>query len=281
MAMRTLLAAVLCGALAAPGLAQAAQLRAVQDADWCNDEYSDNQRERTCTVYEGTWAPAGPIAVDARPNGGIQVQGWNRNEVRLRAKVVTMADDEAEAQRLASEVQIQTDGTIRAQGPARAEGRHRSWWVSYRLDVPENATLSLESTNGGIHLQNLSGDLSFTTTNGGLHLKDLGGKVNGRTTNGGVHVALTGSQWQGEGLDVTTTNGGVHISVPNGYNAHLEVGTTNGRVHANVPGVHVADEEDSRGRRRHRARTISTELGRGGAPIRVRTTNGGVHLNQD
>jgi hypothetical protein len=280
MAIRTLLAAALCGALAGPVLAQTAPLRPVQDADWCNDEYSSEDRSRTCTVYEGTWAAAGPISVDARPNGGIQVQGWDRNEVRLRAKIVTQADEEGEAQRLASEVKVLTDGTIRAQGPSRTDGARRSWWVSYRLDVPENATLSLESTNGGIHLVNLSGDVRFTTTNGGLHLKDLGGKVNGRTTNGGVHVELAGSQWQGEGLDLSTTNGGVHLSLPSGYNAHLEVGTTNGRVHANVPGLQIEDEDDSRGRRR-RARNVSADLGRGGPPIRIRTTNGGVHLNQD
>jgi hypothetical protein len=277
---RTLPLLALAVGLSGPSLAQSPALRAVPDEGWCNDEYSEHDQSRTCTVYEGTWAGGAPVAVDARPNGGIQVQGWDRNEVRLRAKIMTQADEEGEAQRLASEVRVLTDGTIRAQGPSRADGSRRSWWVSYRLDVPENATLSLESTNGGIHLVNLSGDVKFTTTNGGLHLKDLGGKVNGRTTNGGVHVELAGSQWQGEGHDLATTNGGIHLSLPSGYTAHLDVGTTNGRVHANVPGLQIEEEDDSRGRRR-RARNVSAELGRGGPPIRIRTTNGGVHLKQD
>jgi hypothetical protein len=291
MSLRTWPALALSLCLAAPALAQNAQLRAVTDEDWCNDEYGEHNNFRTCTVYEGSWAAAGPISVDARPNGGIHVQGWDRNEVRLRAKVVTMADDEAEARQIASQVRIQTGGAIRAEGPTRNEGRsHRGWWVSYRLDVPRNAALSLESTNGGIHLARLDGDVSFTTTNGGLHLENMNGNVRGRTTNGGVHLQLAGNEWRGEGLDLVTTNGGVHVQVPRSYNARLEVATTNGRVHGDVAGSRSDDEDDEdegeddsrvrRGRHDRRKKSLNVQLGSGGRLLRIRTTNGGVHVNQ-
>jgi len=90
--------------------------------------------------------------------------------------------------------------------------------------------------------------------------------MHGRTTNGGVKVALTGSQWDGEGLDVTTTNGGVVLEVPSDYNAHLETGTVNGGVRMDFP-VRVQGRLD---------RELSTDLGSGGPTIRARTTNGGV-----
>ena len=287
---RTLPLLALAVGLSGPSLAQSPQLRSVPDDGWCNDEYSEHDQSRICTVYEGTWAGGAPVAVDARPNGGIQVHGWNRNEVRLRAKVVAMADDEAEARQIASQVRVETGPTIRAEGPSRMEGRHRSWWVSYRLDVPRNATLNLESTNGGIHLEGLDGDMTFTTTNGGLHLKDLGGRVNGRTTNGGVHVELSGTEWRGEGLDLVTTNGGIHLSLPRSYNARLEVGTTNGRVHSGISGVGSDDDNDNddeddpgfrRGRDSRRQKNVSVTLGSGGRLLRLRTTNGGVHIGQD
>ncbi|HET8646314.1 MAG TPA: DUF4097 family beta strand repeat-containing protein, partial [Vicinamibacteria bacterium] len=192
----------------------------------------------------------------------------------------------AEARSLVSQVRIQTGATIRAEGPARTDGRKRSWWVSYRLDVPQNSSLALESTNGGIHLAGVEGDIQFTTTNGGLHLKDVGGRVSGRTTNGGVHLDLDGSEWRGEGLELVTTNGGVHVNVPRGYNARLEVGTTNGRVHGAVAGASAEEEEDeddaeARRKRRHRGRkNLNVVLGSGGRLLRIRTTNGGVHVNE-
>jgi hypothetical protein len=289
MFQRTLPALGLALSLAAPALAQNAELKAIPDREWCNKEHSgDYDGSRTCTVYEATWAGGGSISVDGRPNGGIEVRGWDRNEVRLRAKVVTRAENDAEARQLASEVRVLTGPTIHAEGPRGERTRERSWHVSYKLDVPHDAALTLESLNGGIHLERLDGNVTFTTTNGGLHLKDMGGNVKGRTTNGGVHVELTGSEWRGEGLDLVTTNGGVHVQVPSGYNAQLDVGTTNGRVHSKVshrPAIDddedEAEDDDSRARRHDRRRNLSLTLGSGGRPLRIRTTNGGVHVGQD
>jgi hypothetical protein len=282
MALRTLAALFIAGGLAAPALAQSPQLRPAQDDSWCNkDDSGWGRGSRTCAVFEASWAAGGPISVDASPNGGIKVSGWDRNEIRLRAKLVTQADDDGAARELASGVQIHAGAKIYAEGPE--SGRNRSWSVSYQLQVPEGAALSLRSLNGGIHLEDVSGDLNFTTTNGGLHLKNVGGKVAGRTTNGGLHVELTGTEWRGEGLDLVTTNGGIHVEVPRGYNAHLDLATTNGAVHA--PGMKTSgsdDEEDgedgSSYRRHRRRRTVNVDLGSGGRLLRLRTTNGGVHV---
>jgi hypothetical protein len=84
--------------------------------------------------------------------------------------------------------------------------------------------------------------------------------------NGGVTVELDGERWEGSGLDVQTTNGGVHLSLPSRYNARLETGTVNGGLQFDFP-VTV------QGRL---SRRLTTDLGSGGALIRVVTTNGGV-----
>ena len=291
MFLRTLPALGLTLSLAAPVLAQNAELRAVPDREWCNHEHSgDYSGSKTCNVYEATWPAGGSISVDGRPNGGIEVHGWDRNEVRLRAKVVTQAESEAEARALASEIRVVTGPTIHAEGPRGERGRDRSWYVGYKLDVPHDAALTLESLNGGIHLEDLDGNVTFNTTNGGLHLKDMAGNVRGRTTNGGVHVELTGSEWRGEGLDLVTTNGGVHLQIPRSYNARLEVGTTNGRVHSALGNGSSDDDQDedaddddpgARRGRHDRRRNLSLTLGNGGKLLRIRTTNGGVHVGQD
>ena len=116
----------------------------------------------------------------------------------------------------------------------------------------------------------VSGRIQFTTTNGGVHLSDLAGSVQGRTTNGGIHIELSGSEWDGDALDVVTQNGGVELEVPAGYNARLETGTVNGGMQLDFP-VTVQGRI---------GRSISTDLGRGGATIRVRTTNGGVTVSR-
>lgn len=256
--MKTAAAALLVAAVALPAAA----------GDWCTEDRSWNRdRERHCEVRELKLEPTrGPLAVDSSPNGGIQVEAWAGPGLSLEAKVVAEAEDAAAARALAAEVEVLTQGPIRAEGPPNKRGQ--SWHVSFRLKVPARTDLDLRSTNGGLHVSGVEGRMTLQTTNGGLHLEDVAGAVEGRTTNGGIHVKATGTAWNGEGLDLETTNGGVHLTLPAGYNARLETGTVNGGLDVDLP---LKVDGIRKGQ-------IRADLGKGGAPIRVQTTNGGVHV---
>jgi hypothetical protein len=251
-------------ALAASAGSVAAQQPLAEDQDWCRDRDRDRDHDRYCEVREFTLGAMDRIVVDAEPNGGITVEGWDRNEIRVLARVSGQADGMDAARALVREVEVLTGGTISSDGP-RSE-RHEWWSVSFRIFAPRNSDLSLETTNGGIRINDVAGDIEFHTTNGGVHLTGVAGDVRGRTTNGGLHVDLTGSEWQGSGLDVRTTNGGVKLTIPDGYNARLETGTTNGGMRFDFP-VTVQGRIDRR---------LSVDLGGGGKLIRAFTTNGGV-----
>ena len=235
------------------------------DSDRWND---DNYRH--CEVREER-LPAGPLAVDAGQNGGIRVEGWDGNDILVRAVIQASARDEAQAKQLAGQVQVRTgSGRVSATGPDRG---NREWWsVSYRISVPHRTDLDLNANNGGITIANVTGAITFDTTNGGVRLADLSGNVTGRTRNGGVTVMLGGTQWDGEGLDVETSNGGVTLSIPTPYNAQLETRTVNGGFRFDYPLTLQGELSPRRG--------ISTTLGSGGAPVRVRTTNGGLRLQR-
>lgn len=104
-----------------------ASVAGAAESDWCRIDGNWNDRqERFCEVREHTLGAAGRLSVDARPNGGIEVIGWDRNEIRLEAKVIAQADSESEARQIVSQVSIDTSSTIRADEP-RSSGR-RSWW---------------------------------------------------------------------------------------------------------------------------------------------------------
>jgi DUF4097 and DUF4098 domain-containing protein YvlB len=157
-------------------------------------------------------------------------------------------------------------GRVSATGP---DAGRREWWsVSYRINVPRKNDLDLSASNGGITITGVTGNLRFDTTNGGVKLTDVGGLVRGNTRNGGLNVQLSGTRWEGDGLDVETSNGGVTVAIPDGYNAEFETRTVNGGLRIDFP-ITVQGELTSR-------RGITTTLGSGGPPVRVRTTNGGV-----
>jgi hypothetical protein len=234
-----------------------------------DDDHGDRWGARFCTVEEQRIRPGGTIRVNAGPNGGVSVVGWDRNEIEVRSKITARGRTDERAEDLGRAVRLVIEGTeISADGPRT---RDREWWsVSFELRVPRNSDLWIRSTNGGIDIAEVQGEMDLSTTNGGLSLSGLAGDIRAETTNGGVDVELVGRRWQGAGLDVRTTNGGIDLRIPDRYSADLETGTTNGGIDFDFP-IQV------RGRLTKR---ITTTLGDGGPPIRVVTTNGGVSVRR-
>jgi len=239
-------------------------------ADWCREADRGNRYVTSCDVREQTLSRVTLLDVDPGGNGGIHVRGTSASTTRIRFRVVANAPDERDARELVGAVRVSTDGgRIRASGPDLRDGR---WWnVEVEIETPRDTPLALSTRNGGIALDGVSGRTRFETSNGGVSLVDVSGDVQGRTENGGVRVILDGSRWEGEGLNVETTNGGVHMELPSGYNAELHTETTNGGINIDFPIT-------LRGRLSDVRRRIDTTIGGGGAPLRVRTVNGGVRI---
>lgn len=250
--------------LAAPALAQDSRFG-------CDDERRSDSGRRHCEIREYTVPATGAmLTIDATPNGGIAVRGGSRSDVLVRAKVVANAETDAEARQIAAAVQVRASADrVDAQGPSSLP-RRQGWQVSYEVLVPTQTYLSLRSANGGLAISDVEGEIDFRTVNGGVSLRNLAGQVRGRTTNGGVNVVLDGATWVGPGLDVETQNGGVSLAVPDGYSARLEARTVNGGMRVDFP-MTVQGRID---------RSVEGDLGSGGPPVRVRTTNGGVKVTR-
>lgn len=262
-------AAMLMPSLFAALPAPAAQVATViDDGDWCEDVREWSSGESYCEVRELTLS-GNSLDLDAGGNGGIEVRAWDGAGIRVRVRVSGQARTQERARAIAGEVRVEASGSaVRAEGPDTSD---REWWSSsFRIDVPRQTNLDLETRNGGIDIEGVRGILRFDTTNGGITLDDVGGDVRGTTTNGGVNLRLRGETWEGEGLDVSTTNGGVRVIVPDGYDAMLDLSTTNGGFDVDFP----TTLRDTRGR------SLSLELGDGGPRLRIETTNGGVKVQR-
>ena len=242
--------------------------------EWCDDGNRRGNRgaDRFCEVREFTLAERDMVNIDGGSNGGIEIVGWDRNEILVRAKVQAWSDRE-DPEDIVSDIEIITGGReIRADGPRRRNRRRNGGWsVSFEVMVPYQSNLSLEARNGGISITDVHGNMDFRTANGGIALEGVSGDVRGSTTNGGIRIELEGEEWEGRGLDVQSTNGGVTLYLPADYRADLETGTTNGGFRIDFPIVVQG---------RINRRRIRTELNGGGALIRVVTTNGGVTVRR-
>jgi DUF4097 and DUF4098 domain-containing protein YvlB len=262
-----LVTAIAALSLVAAGSAQT-QTR-TRTAGGCADHHSgSSDRASFCEERDDTIGGANPITVDTK-NGGISVRGWDRGDVHVHARIQTQGATDADARRIASAVHVETmGGQVKAEGPQTGDGE--GWSVSFDLDVPRSAMLTLNSTNGGISITDFRGSASFSTRNGGVTLTGVNGELKGSTTNGGVTIDLSGDHWDGAGLDVSTRNGGIKMSLPKNYSAELETGTSHGRINVDFP-ITVSGRIESH---------LATTLGSGGPKLKAMTTNGGVVIRE-
>jgi hypothetical protein len=266
-----LLAVAALAALWAPALSHAQDWKVIDDDEWC-----DGKPSYKCEVREVTLPAWDDVRVRA-VNGGIKVAVWDRDEIRVRARV-KVKGSKSSARETLDRIEIQADeDEIRATGPKRKSklfglfGGSRDWSVSYRLMVPRDANVDLKTVNGGIAVTGVGGQVEFSSVNGGVVVSDVGNDVVGGTTNGGVKISLVPSGWNGHEIDVHTTNGGIKIALPREFSARVDVATTNGGIDVDHP---VTIERHSRNR-------LRGTIGDGGdCVVRARTTNGGVSLRR-
>ncbi len=252
-----------CLALLA-GLPAAVTAQSADDRTWmerCAEGGDD--RARFCDVRVERVAARGALTVDPGRNGGAVVIGSDRSDIEVHARIQASASSEERARELARAVTIDTNGTLSADGPDT--GRREHWTVSFVVYVPRQLDVTATTHNGPVAAHGITGRIRLESRNGPVTLANVAGDVRAITYNGPLHVELTGSRWQGAGLDAETRNGPVTLEVPDGYNAQLETGTINGPMSSDVPLM-----VRSIGRRSH----LDATLGAGGTKLRVVTRNG-------
>jgi hypothetical protein len=267
--MNRYLAALAVVILAAPVTRLRAQESNDEWLDDCQHHWGDwGSRERYCEIRELGMKPSkGPLTVEPGMNGGVEIEGWNRDSIAITARIQVNARTREDAEALARDLKIEaSNGVVRVTGGRGPFGRHQGWGVVFVMKVPRKTDLTLSTQNGPLSVTDVTGAMDLQTENGPLTLSGVGGDVHASAQNGPLTVELLGTKWEGAGLDARTQNGPADLSLPDNYNAKIEFGTVNGPMDVGFPMTVTIS-----GRVKDR---ISTTLGSGGPPIRVVTTNG-------
>lgn len=266
--------------LAAGALAQtaAAQRSGQEWVENCrSNRWNNGNRATHCELRETRIPARGSLRVDGAQNGGVSVRMHEGRDVVVQARVQSWGRSDEAAREMAGRVRVNTDGTIRATGPEQSGGRNGGWAVNYEILVPARTNLNVETHNGPISVERVSGDMDLRAVNGPVTLRELAGDVRARAQNGPINVTLAGRRWNGEGLDAETVNGPVSVTLPRGYAARLESSTVHGPI--NAPGnLRPARRE---GRRWGPGGSINTDLNGGGPTLRLVTTNGPVNIREN
>ncbi len=229
-------------------------------------------REQACEVRKYTLPLVGSQVRVQGENGALEIYGEDRRDVYLEARVTAHGSIPEEAQKTLHQVEVLTHGTIEAKGPNSMGWHGRGWSVSFALRVPHQlAAGNFQTSNGSVAVTDVEGKLDVGSTNGALTLRFVAGDIHAGTTNGSINITLSGNRLRGGGIDAHTTNGGIHVKASPNLSAHLIAETTNGGIHVGYP--NAAGE--------HSGNSLDTNIGGGGATLKLQTTNGGIHVDPD
>lgn len=250
-------------------------------------------------------SPAGRSIKIYNANGKTRVLGEDRDDIEIRVHKSVRADCEDLAAKLLDSIRVQNSATtdvleIEVQIPRKCS-RHAVAHIE--LLVPRDTKVALTSTNGKICLEGLeravrarssngsvminevNGDIDVTTANAKVKCKHTHGRLRARSSNGKIEV----DSHQGS-LDASTSNGVIRASIDKLDEVGISLTTSNGRIVLDLPeepdadidirveNGHIRNDLEMLDQRRDPDGRVRGRIGKGGTPIRLRTSNGTVSL---
>ena len=231
-------------------------------------------------------AEASTLRIVAESNGGLQVQGWEKNDYSVT--LCKGADPAGDAQDLLSRIHLTfQNGEVGVSGPSS-----RDRWSAYLLlKAPKDASIdlqvkngpvglyqvdgkaSVQAQNGPVTVRDCTGDLNLSAINGPVTLEGNSGKLRVDAQNGPVTVSLDGTSWAGSGIEAHAKNGPLTLRIPEGYQSGVLVesdGHSPFRCHASACSeARKTWDEDSK----------SIQFGSGPTMIHLSTMNGPISVN--
>ena len=224
------------------------------------------------------------MTFEVKPGARISVENIN-GDIRVTGggeRVKVLAHKKAEEQEDLDKLKVVVDASenyvrIVTRHP-KQESRWFNWGdgdsgsVSYELTVPADVVLdAIETVNGDVRIEKISGTVKAGTVNGGLEITNLVGDVHLETVNGSIEAEfdkLDGDQR----VDAETVNGKIVLRVPASSSARVTAETVNGSIDADDFGL-----EPEKG---FVGRDLSGDIGQGDARISLDTVNGSIRLNK-
>lgn len=196
-------------------------------------------------------------------NGSVDVRGWDRNSVEIRA--VKSARNPEDLQRVSIDVTATAGRVEVITHYPEEEGVDVG--VVFHVRVPSRVTLERVITvNGSVGIAGIDGSGTLHTVNGNIEAYNCAGSFSARTTNGNIREEI--SRFDAD-ASLETVNGTVLISLPKSANAQVEAQSMNGEVRTELPLSMLSGYVPGR---------LNAKLGKGGAVLRIHSVNGAIQL---
>ena len=202
-------------------------------------------------------------------NGSIQVETWDRDEVRIEAR------KSASSQQALERIEIE----VRGEGD-RVEVKTRypnmSWFfggkrsVDYDIRVPKAARVRTETVNGRVEVRDVAGSVRAKSVNGAVHVTGSQGEVDASTVNGAIEVRYGGTPNAGS-HEFSAVNGRIEVYLPSSVSGEFSAQAVNGSIKTDLP-------LEVRAGKYWGPKKMEGRIGEGGAKFKLSIVNGSIKL---
>ncbi|MFO7951256.1 MAG: DUF4097 family beta strand repeat-containing protein [Bacillota bacterium] len=216
------------------------------------------------------------------PNGPVEVNGWDGNEIEISAVKETTGGQSA-LDRVDIFIDIGQIITIETDHPPVDETEVT---VSYEIKVPEEMAVGkIECFNGEINIEDVYGSLELKTSNGTITAANINGIVSARSSNGDINVSgvngLAGLRTSNgdidaelldlqDDLEIITSNGSITLLLEPDLSIDLEANTSNGTISTGNLDIETTIQEQT---------SIAGKINDGGYKVNITTSNGSIDLD--
>src|SRR6266849_6174431 len=171
----------------------------------CSDLHIRLDGERPTIQYEErtvSKAEAAVLRVHEVENGGVQVQGWDKDVYSVTACKAAVGGDAA---RLLAQIKLAVQGgEVLVSGP---HGDREDWTVYLLIRTPRSADIEVTTHNGPVSFYTVDGKITTRATNGPISMKDCSGEANISAENGPISFSGTSGK-----LRLHTQNGPISVA---------------------------------------------------------------------
>jgi len=238
-------------------------------------------------------------------NGRTRVIGEDRSDISVHLVKKARAESRNAANRLLKQISLNSDEVgdsldLEIEIPRRWNRRGSA---HLEVRVPRETDIELMTVNGRVEVVGVRGRVKARSSNGSACISDIVGNIDvatsnarvccsatrgrlvARSSNGKIEIedhrgSLDASTSNGliraslqhvgkQGVALATSNGRIALELPDEVDADLDVRVDNGFIRNDRPLDRTDRESDGR---------LSGQLGSGGPPIKLRTSNGSISL---
>ena len=271
---------------------------------------------QTVDTVEQSFAVSGVPEIYVRNDDGrTELRSHDASTVEVCAvKEVERAREQAEAEKLAAEVEVrieQTGNRVSVQ-TVYPEARFHFWRdarvvVHIEIRAPERSDLDVEVEDGDLIVQGFEGELELTAEDGNMRVLDCGGRVAASAEDGdvelmGVHGDVSATLEDGDlsvqgtlsRLIADTEDGNMDIEVrqDSAMQGDWSVRAEDGRIRLSLPEGFAADlnvqvddgsieiDQPVTIQGRFSNKKLSTQLNGGGHRLEIRSSDGSVRITE-